>query len=194
MLSRQDQGKLVVIVGPSGSGKDTLINWLRPRLADNRKFLFATRTVTRTADAGLEDHNTLDETDFETAARAGKFAVTWRAHGLRYGIPIEVQDHVEVGGVAIANGSRRSLNELSAVFNTMLVINLKVNRDVLARRLENRGRENKHQISKRLARVETPIPKDINPVSLDNSGNIDVAGDNLLKILETSLHVGLYAK
>ena len=41
--------------GPSGSGKDTLINGAKG-LVSEEKFTFITREITRPTDAGGEDH------------------------------------------------------------------------------------------------------------------------------------------
>ena len=39
-------GKMVLVVGPSGAGKDTLLNALKERLAEDPRFRFATRQIT----------------------------------------------------------------------------------------------------------------------------------------------------
>lgn len=185
-MSKTPQGKLIVIVGPSGSGKDTLINWLRGRLSHDPRFLFVRRTVTRNADVQSEDHGTLNDADFEAAANTGKFAVTWNAHGLRYGIPIGVLAHTFEGGIAIANGSRRALQDVRSVFPDMLVINLRVDRHTLAHRLAQRGRETTQEIKKRLERMDTPIPDGIESITLDNSTSVENTGEAFLSIIGAS--------
>lgn len=192
-MSKISQGKLVLIVGPSGSGKDTLINWLRDKLSHDRRFLFVRRTVTRTADVRSEAHDTLSEREFEAADRSGKFAVTWNAHGLRYGIPIGVLAHTIGGGIAIANGSRRALQDVQSVFPDMVVINLRVERHVLAQRLAQRGRETAEEIKKRLERMDTQIPDSIEAISLDNSTSVKDCGEAFLRIVQTDWHASLIA-
>ena len=62
-------GTVFVIVGPSGSGKDTLINWLRAELQDRREIQFVRRIVTRPSDKGHEDHDTMELAQFLSAKR-----------------------------------------------------------------------------------------------------------------------------
>lgn len=174
-------------MGPSGSGKDTLINWLADNLVSDNKIMFVRRTVTRDKDSSSEDHQTLSADQFDAVERAGKFAVTWNAHGLRYGIPIAALAHINTGGIAIANGSRRALPELAKVFGDILVINLNVDRAILAARLAARGREDAEQIQRRLSRMETPIGEQFETNQIDNSGDIDLAGNAVLSVIASLL-------
>lgn len=176
-------GALVVIVGPSGSGKDTLIGWLRDRLAGQPEFLFVRRTVTRAVDRGSEDHQTLSPAAFEAAAADGQFAVTWEAHGLRYGLPVQVLDHVRQGGIAIANGSRKALPQLRDRFNRLAIVNLNVERAVLASRLAARGRESEADIDDRLDRAGLQPDPGPDCLSVDNSGPIARAGNVTLALI-----------
>ena len=57
-------GRLVLVVGPSGAGKDTLIAAVRQRLAADEAFLFPRRIVTRPSSAA-EDNVEADEATFE---------------------------------------------------------------------------------------------------------------------------------
>src|SRR5205814_1958275 len=79
-------GELVLIVGPSGAGKDTLIGLVRDRLAGDPAVVFPRRVVTR-APSPDEENEFLTETEFARRAQAGAFALSWGAHGLHYGVP-----------------------------------------------------------------------------------------------------------
>lgn len=179
------RGCFVAIVGPSGAGKDTLLNWLKPRLEADPRLMFVRRAVTRDADGATEDHDSLDRDTFAAQEAAGSFAVCWDAHGLRYGIPAAALHHVESGGIAIANGSRRALGEIERVFGDLLVVSLTVDRHVLAERLAKRGRETADEIKKRLARSAEKLPDCGRIVEIDNSGPVEQAGVAFLDLLRT---------
>src|SRR5690606_21385065 len=103
-LSAGSPGKLMVlalIVGPSGAGKDTLINKAQAALADDPRFVFVRRVVTRKAVVVLEDHHSLDEAAFTVALMRGDFVLSWDAHGLRYGIPASIEADLQAGRVVV---------------------------------------------------------------------------------------------
>lgn len=177
-------GRLVVIVGPSGSGKDTLIAWLRHRLGDRRDVQFVRRIVTRKVDADLEDHDTMSRDEFADADASGRFAVTWPAHGLYYALPVSALDHVRRGGIAIANGSRQAIDDIESTFGNVLVVHLSVDPDVLRGRLRERGRESPAEIEWRLRRAAIAADKRSYGHVIDNSGPIDDAGTRVLQLIE----------
>ena len=59
-------GKLIWLMGPSGSGKDSLLAELR--LREQTQLLVAHRYITRDASAGSENHIALSEQEFFTRA------------------------------------------------------------------------------------------------------------------------------
>jgi ribose 1,5-bisphosphokinase len=180
------QGVLIIVVGPSGAGKDSLIRYARERLSTDETVLFVRRAVTRAADAATEDHDSLTEDEFAAAAAAGRFAVVWDAHGLRYGIPTSTTDHIAAGGVAVANGSRAALPGILARFGTVTVVHVTAQPDVLASRLAMRGREDAATIQARLARNPSETPGCDGWIEIDNSGELAIAGEALLAIIRGS--------
>ena len=80
-------GILVGVVGPSGAGKDTLLDAARAALSADPAFVFLRRVITRPADSGGEAHEPATRGAFLAARDEGAFALTWEAHGLFYGIP-----------------------------------------------------------------------------------------------------------
>jgi len=149
---------LILIVGPSGAGKDTLMNGARAALADDPRFCFVRRIITRPGDMGEEAHESATEQAFELRRAAGDFALSWRAHGMHYGIPATIGVDLAQGRVVIANTSRAVVAEAAAQFPTA-VIEIGAPPDVLARRLAARGREDAVDVARRLSRaIELPLP------------------------------------
>ena len=61
------KGCLIAIVGPSGSGKDSLLAAVREHYADNQDVKVVQRVITRPSDAGHEPHQYLSNEDFIAA-------------------------------------------------------------------------------------------------------------------------------
>lgn len=154
--SNVKSGALVLVVGPSGSGKDTLINLSRQALIDDARFIFPRRVITRMAQADAEDHDTMDLAAFERAEAAGEFALSWGAHGLRYGITANGVALLQEGHTAIINVSRQVIGAAEALGHRVTVLSIVCDPMLLAERIAKRGRENADDISKRLKR-EAPI-------------------------------------
>ena len=149
-------GALVLVVGPSGAGKDALMEGARSALADDRRFRFARRLITRPALAGAEDHDSCDETGFVAARARGELALSWAAHGLHYGIPARELAGIAGGEVVIANISRGAIGAAERLAERVVVVEITAPVAVLAKRLAARGRENEADIAKRLSR-EAPL-------------------------------------
>lgn len=183
MLSEAGSGTFVAIVGPSGAGKDSLIAYARAQLSGDQKFLFVRRAVTREAERTAEDHESLSLAQFAVAQAQGRFAVTWQAHGLSYGLPMHALDHVRGGGVAIANCSRAALRDIEALFARLQVILVTASPAVLAQRLAARGRESAGEIEKRLLRHVDDFPGLDRAGIIDNSFSLEAGGQALVSIL-----------
>lgn len=149
---------LILVVGPSGAGKDSLMAGARRRLAGDARFHFARRVVTRPALPGAEDHDSLSPEAFERAEAAGGFLLSWRAHGLAYGVPADLDGHRRHGTAVVVNVSRAMVEEARARLRPVGVVVVTAPSAVLAARLAGRGRECAEDIAQRLRRAAAPMP------------------------------------
>jgi phosphonate metabolism protein PhnN/1,5-bisphosphokinase (PRPP-forming) len=168
---------LVLVVGPSGAGKDTLLDAARVALADDPRFRFVRRVITRPAEAGGEAHEPVTEAEFATRA----FALSWQAHGLRYGIPADIETDLAAGRVVVANVSRGVIAEAARRF-PVRVIEVTASADILAARLASRGRETAADVAARLAR-SVPIPDRIIVETVMNDAAIETGAARFLAAL-----------
>lgn len=176
-------GAFVAVVGASGAGKDSIIAAARSALHDRCDVRFPRRSITRPDGPG-ERHEPMTEEAFAAAAESrGAFALTWRAHGLAYGLPIDTRDAVGAGAIVVANVSRATLGRLGAVFDRTLVVRVSVADDVRLARILARGREDAVAASTRAAR---PDPAPAHPVDLEivNDRSLAEAGALLTGFLQ----------
>jgi ribose 1,5-bisphosphokinase len=160
-------GRVIAVVGPSGVGKDSLIEAL---CADRPGIVRARRVITRDARAGGEAFDGISAACFADRAARGAFALHWSAHGLRYGIPRGVLDDLAQGCDVLANLSRGVLPDAARLFPALHVLDVTARPEVLARRLQARGRESRQEIARRLARPAPPLPDAVVVTGIDNSG------------------------
>jgi phosphonate metabolism protein PhnN/1,5-bisphosphokinase (PRPP-forming) len=161
---------LVLVVGPSGAGKDTLINAARASLATDPRFVFPRRVVTRPAVASLEDHDSVTPEEFALQKANGAYALSWEAHGLRYGLPAQIVDDIASGRTVVMNGSRAMIGAAAARFPGTRVVLVEATTEVRGARLAGRGRETAAEVTARLAReVSVAVP---DPIRVDNSGTV----------------------
>ncbi|NLR98481.1 phosphonate metabolism protein/1,5-bisphosphokinase (PRPP-forming) PhnN [Rhizobium sp. P38BS-XIX] len=184
-LADETAGTLAVVVGPSGAGKDTLMNLAAQHFAGRSDVHFVRRVITRDGDAGNEDHRSVSEADFDAMERSSAFAVSWEAHGLKYGIPADVADELTRGNLVIANGSRSALHRFQTAFPRLKVINVTATREVLAERLMARGRESREDVLKRLERSSLTVEGSYDVADIDNSGTLEEAERAIISVLET---------
>ncbi|WP_290885674.1 phosphonate metabolism protein/1,5-bisphosphokinase (PRPP-forming) PhnN [Hoeflea sp.] len=176
-----------MLLGPSGSGKDTLISSARSEFAQCPDVLFVRRVITRSADAGNEDHIALSEAEFDAAIDEGRFALTWAANGLRYGLPRGIEAHLAAGKVAVVNGSRGAWNVIRQVFPSAVAVEIKVDPGTLARRLQARGRESAAEIEARLVRGAALAAQFEPELVIDNSGPVETARAALIDYIRKSV-------
>ena len=180
-------GTIIVVVGPSGAGKDTVMSYAAQRFAGDGRVCFARRVITRSTDAGGETHESADPEAFTHLERQGGFAVSWHAHGLSYGIRASVLDLLAEGATVVVNGSRSALPAFSARFSRIKVVLITARPDVLADRLVKRGRESLERIEARLTRSVPALDPLYDTSVIDNSGTLVVAGEQLVSLIGQTL-------
>ena len=143
----------MLVVGPSGAGKDSLIAGARLALAADAAFAFPRREITRPPGQPGEDYVAVTPEEFDRREAAGGYCLSWRAHGLAYGVPREVFDLVAAGRCAVVNASRAAVDEARMRFPRLRVLHVIAPAELLAARLQQRGRENGAGVVERLARA-----------------------------------------
>ena len=173
-------GALVLVVGPSGAGKDTIMRRVRDRLGPGSGIVFARRVVTRAADATEDNEVATDETFLEALGRGG-FALDWQAHGLRYGVPRQVCEELAQGRAVVVNVSRTVVARARSTFDRVRIVLLTAPAEIRASRISARGRD--ADAAERLAREPLPLDELRPDLTIDNAGTPEAAVDRLQRFL-----------
>lgn len=174
-------GRLVLVVGPSGAGKDTLLRLAQAACADDHDIVFPRRVVTRASSAD-EDNIALSPDEFARARDHGDFAVHWDAHGHSYALPLEINDDIRAGRAVVVNVSRTVIAALRGTYANVVVVAITAPPDVLAQRLAARARHSDGNIADRLVRSVDDASANAD-VTILNAGSADYHSRHLLRVI-----------
>jgi ribose 1,5-bisphosphokinase len=153
-------GRLILVVGPSGAGKDTLLGVAKAACAEHKNIVFPRRVVTRQASSS-EDNAQLGLDDFRQALARGDFAMHWEAHGHSYGLPREIDDDIRAGRSVVVNASRTVIDAARRSYANVTVIAITAPPEVLAERLKMRARGSDGKVEDRLSRTVDATAPDV---------------------------------
>lgn len=174
----------MLVVGPSGAGKDTVIAGAKARCSDDPTIVFLRRIVTRPAN-DAEDHDSLNDAAFDRAINDGAFSFWWNAHGLKYGIPRTADDDVRAGCTVVCNVSRGIVADVRARYARVDVVLVTAPADVLAARLSGRSRGTDGSLIERIKRSDAFADFQANHVT-ENIGAPGAAVQQLLGVINAN--------
>jgi phosphonate metabolism protein PhnN/1,5-bisphosphokinase (PRPP-forming) len=171
-----------LVAGPSGSGKDSLLRYAAENLAGDPRFVFPRRVITRGPEP-TEDHDEMSADQFRRSVEEGRFALHWDAHGLSYGIPIEIEADLVAGRTVAVNVSRNVLGDAIERYPRHMVALIEAPPAVLAQRLAERGRERGSEIDARVERKAAPLPQGAQVAIIRNNASLETAADAFVALL-----------
>jgi len=180
---------LFYIIGGSGAGKDSLIDYLQKHLPEKAPIKIVQRYITRPEDAGGENHISLSEKEFLNMKELDCFCMDWFSHDTYYGIGTEVKNWMYAGYSVIVNGSRGYLQDAIKIFPNIVPVLISVDPVILSERLFSRGRENYNEIQKRVAQA-IRLDRNISHANLqiiDNNGSLEDSGENLIRLIKNNI-------
>ncbi len=146
-------GNLIIISGPSGAGKGTLVDRLVTRVPDVWVSVSATTRLPRPGEVDGKDYVFLSEEDFRRRVAAGQFLEWATVHGNRYGtLRSTVEAKIAEGRQVILEIDPQGAAQVKALMpEAVLVFILAPSMAELERRIRHRGAETDEQVAVRLA-------------------------------------------
>ena len=178
-------GQLFLIVGNSGSGKDSLLKEVLKRWpASAGPIRIPQRYITRPAH-GSEPFIPVTAEDFAALYQRGKFCMSWHVYDADYGVPVTVLNWLSQGVSVIVNVSREIIPRARLLIPDLKVIFVSVPLDVTLQRIKDRNRESEDGsgFQQRLARAkENQTLADADFV-VDNRVPLEEAAEKLINYL-----------
>lgn len=187
MIKRKEKGDLIVISGPSGSGKGSVIKEL---LAKNENLYLSVSTTSRakrTYETNGLEYNFVSKEEFEEKINNGELLEYTLYNNNYYGTPkSEITNNIEKGkNVILEIEIEGALNVKKMVPEAIFIFILPPSMKELLKRLKNRGTEDNDKI---INRFKTAY-KEINEISKYNyvvvNDNLEEAVANIEAILKS---------
>jgi ribose 1,5-bisphosphokinase len=176
---------LVYVMGPSGAGKDSVLDRARALVPAGMPVVFAHRYITRPVEAGGENHVALSPAEFALRRDRGMFAFHWQAHGNGYGIGAEVEAWRRAGLTVVVSGSREHYLAMGDGDRDVHPVLITASPSKLIERLARRGREDAGSAAERLQRGTAYDVQTSRLVTIINDGPLDDAAGALVSLLAT---------
>jgi ribose 1,5-bisphosphokinase len=175
-------GRLILVVGPSGAGKDTLLGLAKAACAEDSGIVYPRRVITREASSS-EDNEEVSAGTFEAALARNEYAMHWDAHGHRYALSRAIDDDIRAGRTVVANVSRTVISAMRRAYANVTVVSITAPQNVLAERLAMRGRASDGRIEHRLHRTvdEAAAAPD---VTINNTSSADYHARQFVRIIK----------
>ncbi|MCD6268611.1 MAG: phosphonate metabolism protein/1,5-bisphosphokinase (PRPP-forming) PhnN [Deltaproteobacteria bacterium] len=177
-------GRIYYLMGASGAGKDSLIQYLKENLSNHGSYHFTRRYVTRLKSG--KDDISVNQERFSQLLNAGQLVLHWQRYGIRYGIGKEIEQSLVDGKKVIINGSRDHYLKAKASYPDLTGILIKAENQNLEQRLHLRKRESDMDISARMAEADNfqlLETKGSGIIIINNNKALTIAGNQLLEIL-----------
>jgi guanylate kinase len=152
-------GKLIVLTGPSGVGKGTLMRSLLQRHPELYYSVSATTRAPRPGEVDGKNYYFISRSKFEQLLAQGEFLESAEFAGNYYGTPREgVLSQVQSGKLVVLEIELEGARQIRASFPEALsIFILPPSFEELERRIRGRGQDSEEAIARRLQRAKQEI-------------------------------------
>lgn len=192
MLQRSTPALLVVISGPSGVGKDTIVDGLKQRGLPFHFVVTATTRAQRPHEVDGRDYIFVEEAEFLRMIEDGELLEHAMVYGQHKGVPRkQVRDAMASGKDVVMRvdvQGARTIRELAP--EALLIFLTAASEEELARRLRKRRTESEAELERRLAaaREEREYLRFFDYQVVNADSEAEAAVDTILAIVEAEHH------
>lgn len=179
-MARNFHGTLFLIVGNSGSGKDSIISGVINKYPSNLKQIYAPKRYITRPPSKFEKNISITPEEFKKMEINGKFALKWNIYGLNYGILTEIENFLNKGHPVIINVSRTIVKQAREMYKNVKVIFIEVPFEITLQRIKDRKRETEDLLKERIERAKKNQKFPEADFCIDNTGDLDDAINELL--------------
>ncbi len=183
-------GKLVLVVGNSGSGKDSIMKGVKERYPSDLISLYLTQRYITRPYSDTEDNIAVTPEDFKIMSLQGEFVLEWHIYGLDYGVPIEIDEWLKKGHPVLVNVSRSIIKKARKIYQNIVVAFIDVPFEITLKRVKERARESGIRLEERILRARRNQDIPDADFIVDNSGDLE---DAINEFLSNLIYV-VYAK
>ncbi|MFX0034763.1 MAG: phosphonate metabolism protein/1,5-bisphosphokinase (PRPP-forming) PhnN [Candidatus Hermodarchaeota archaeon] len=176
-------GTLFLVVGNSGSGKDSIISGIIENYPSSLKKIYAPKRYITRSPSKFEKNISLSTEEFRELEKKGKFALTWHIYGLDYGISKDIEDYLKKGHPVIINVSRTVIYKAREKYENVKVVFIEVPFEITYQRIKDRKRESEDFLKERIERARNNPKFPEADYIIDNSGKLDSAIDQFIKYI-----------
>ena len=192
MIEQPAEPLLVVISGPSGVGKDTVLDHMKQRGLPFHFVVTATTRPIRPGEVEAEDYFFVEEQEFLDMIDRGELIEHALVYNDHKGVPgQQIREAMDSGQDVVMRVDVQGAKTIRALAPAALLIFLTAgNEEELARRLRKRRTESEADLQLRLttAKEELGYLDVFDYAVLNADSQVDVAVDTILAIIEAEHH------
>ena len=183
----KNQKKLIILTGPSGVGKGTVVKEILDKDKNIWLSISATTRKPREGEKDGENYYFLNQAKFKEMIEQNLFLEWAEFAGNYYGTPLSsVNEKIENGFIVLLEIEVEGAKQIKEKFpDSLSIFLLPPNKAELERRIRNRGTEKEEAIKKRLLRANYEISASNQFDFALTNHNINETAERIIKLIQT---------